>query len=78
MQGHRLKSAGGNNTMAALLQLKCPRRLILTGTPVQNNLKEYALSSRLRIAAACFRLLADELCARCHMHAAARLLPCQA
>ena len=42
LQGHRLKSAGGNSTMAALLQLNCPRRLILTGTPVQNNLKECA------------------------------------
>jgi DNA repair and recombination protein RAD54B len=41
-EGHRLKSTGGNNTMAALLHLNCPRRLILTGTPVQNNLKECA------------------------------------
>ena len=39
-EGHRLKSAGGNNTMDALLELNCLRRVILTGTPVQNNLKE--------------------------------------
>ena len=40
-EGHRLKSAAGNSTMAALLTLNCPRRVILTGTPVQNNLKEF-------------------------------------
>lgn len=39
-EGHRLKSAGGNSTMAALIGLQCLRRVILTGTPVQNNLKE--------------------------------------
>jgi hypothetical protein len=41
-EGHRLKSSGGNNTMTALRQLNCVRRIILTGTPVQNNLKECA------------------------------------
>eukprot|EP00884_Botryococcus_braunii_P013016 jgi/Botrbrau1/21715/Bobra.43_1s0110.1 len=40
-EGHRLKAAGGNKTMNALLGLKCPRRIILTGTPMQNNLEEY-------------------------------------
>lgn len=39
-EGHRLKSAGGNKTIAALQALKCKRRIILTGTPVQNNLSE--------------------------------------
>jgi hypothetical protein len=27
--------AGGNKTISALLQLNCPRRVLLTGTPVQ-------------------------------------------
>ena len=39
-EGHRLKSQG-NKTIAALLALKCPRRIILTGTPIQNNLSEF-------------------------------------
>ncbi|EFJ40540.1 hypothetical protein VOLCADRAFT_99672 [Volvox carteri f. nagariensis] len=45
-EGHRLKSVGGNKTIDALLSLDCPRRILLTGTPVQNDLKEfYALLS---------------------------------
>ncbi|GLC51026.1 hypothetical protein PLESTB_000458000 [Pleodorina starrii] len=45
-EGHRLKSVGGNKTIDALLSLDCPRRIVLTGTPVQNDLKEfYALLS---------------------------------
>lgn len=41
-EGHRLKALNGSNTMTALLSLNCPRRIILTGTPVQNNLEECA------------------------------------
>ncbi|KAG2487885.1 hypothetical protein HYH03_013467 [Edaphochlamys debaryana] len=45
-EGHRLKSVGGNKTIDALLALGCPRRILLTGTPVQNDLAEfYALLS---------------------------------
>ncbi|MEW5302035.1 MAG: hypothetical protein WDW36_004847 [Sanguina aurantia] len=45
-EGHRLKAVKGNQTINALLQLRCPRRIVLTGTPVQNNLDEfYALLS---------------------------------
>lgn len=40
-EGHRLKSAQGNKTIDALLQMPCRRRVILTGTPVQNDLEEY-------------------------------------
>ncbi|KAF5842147.1 P-loop containing nucleoside triphosphate hydrolase protein [Dunaliella salina] len=40
-EGHRLKSVGGNKTIDALLELNCPRRVLLTGTPVQNNLQEF-------------------------------------
>jgi hypothetical protein len=41
-EGHRLKSKNLNSTMKALLEIECPRRIILTGTPCQNNLLEYA------------------------------------
>ena len=40
-EGHRLKAKGGNKTIDALLALQCPRRVVLTGTPVQNNLDEF-------------------------------------
>lgn len=40
-EGHRLKSAGGNKTIDALRKLPCKRRVILTGTPVQNDLEEF-------------------------------------
>jgi DNA repair and recombination RAD54-like protein len=39
-QGHRLKNAD-NQTYQALQGLKCKRRVILTGTPIQNDLLEY-------------------------------------
>ena len=35
-----LQASGGSKTMDALLSLKCSRRILLTGTPVQNNLDE--------------------------------------
>ena len=37
----RLKSLGGNKTVEALLALGCSRRVLLTGTPVKNNLDEF-------------------------------------
>jgi SNF2 family DNA or RNA helicase len=40
-EGHRLKAAGGNQTIAALSSLPTRRRVILTGTPLQNNLAEF-------------------------------------
>lgn len=39
-EGHRLKSSGGNKTITALNKIPCKRRIILTGTPVQNDLDE--------------------------------------
>ena len=39
-EGHRLKAAGGSRTQAALLSLRSPRMLLLTGTPLQNDLSE--------------------------------------
>ena len=36
---HRLKSSSGNKTIDSLLALKCTRRILLTGTPLQNNLE---------------------------------------
>lgn len=45
-EGHRLKSCGGNQTINSLHQLNSPRRVLLTGTPLQNNMDEfYALMS---------------------------------
>lgn len=40
-EGHRLKASGGSKTIDALLSLQCSRRILLTGTPVQNNLEEF-------------------------------------
>lgn len=40
-EGHRLKNANGSKTLTALAACPCVRRLLLTGTPVQNNLMEF-------------------------------------
>lgn len=40
-EGHRLKSAGGNKTIAALHECCTQARIVLTGSPIQNNLDEY-------------------------------------
>jgi DNA repair and recombination protein RAD54B len=39
-EGHRLKASAGSRTQAALLSLRSPRMLLLTGTPLQNDLSE--------------------------------------
>ncbi|GAA6061297.1 hypothetical protein JCM10212_004703 [Sporobolomyces blumeae] len=39
-EGHRLKNSA-NNTYTSLMQINCKRRVILTGTPIQNDLDEY-------------------------------------
>lgn len=39
-EGHRLKNQD-NQTYAALSQLNCKRRVLMTGTPIQNDLLEY-------------------------------------
>ncbi|GAA5933819.1 uncharacterized protein JCM15063_000477 [Sporobolomyces koalae] len=39
-EGHRLKSAG-TKTAQAVASLSCQRRVILSGTPIQNNLGEF-------------------------------------
>ncbi|GAA5824225.1 hypothetical protein JCM11251_001575 [Rhodosporidiobolus azoricus] len=39
-EGHRLKSSGAKTTQA-LQSLSCMRRVILSGTPIQNNLGEF-------------------------------------
>ncbi|KAH8833687.1 DNA repair protein, SNF2 family [Flagelloscypha sp. PMI_526] len=39
-EGHRLKNSD-NQTFQALMSLNCQRRVILTGTPIQNDLSEY-------------------------------------
>ena len=35
----RLKSSAGNKTIESLNSLKCARRIVITGTPLQNNLE---------------------------------------
>ena len=43
-EGHRMKNAGGTKTSSALSHCVAMRRLVLTGTPIQNNPDElYAL-----------------------------------
>eukprot|EP00474_Spongospora_subterranea_P009815 CRZ10273.1 hypothetical protein [Spongospora subterranea] len=45
-EGHRLKNSQGNQTIAALELIGAQRRLIITGTPIQNQLDElYAMCS---------------------------------
>ena len=39
-EGHRLKAAGGNQTIASLKAIGCRRVVLLTGTPLQNDLSE--------------------------------------
>lgn len=39
-EGHRLKN-GDSLTFTALNSINCPRRIILSGTPIQNDLSEY-------------------------------------
>jgi SNF2 family DNA or RNA helicase len=39
-EGHRLKNTGGTKTQAVLQQCRARRRLLLTGTPIQNDLEE--------------------------------------
>ena len=42
-EAHRLRNAQqGSQTLAALRMVNVPRRVLLTGTPIQNNLDEYA------------------------------------
>ena len=50
-EGHRLKSSAGSKTIDALLSLGCQRRVVLTGTPVQNK----CAGAHLLLTAACFR-----------------------
>ena len=40
-EGHRLKNTSGSLTLSALESLQCKARLVITGTPVQNNLSEF-------------------------------------
>jgi len=40
VQGHRLKNSE-NQTYQALIELKAQRRILLSGTPIQNDLLEY-------------------------------------
>lgn len=41
-EAHRLRNAMGSQTMTALREINVPMRVLLTGTPIQNNLNEYA------------------------------------
>ena len=37
-EGHRLKSSSGNATVSSLAQFPSRRRVLLTGTPLQNDM----------------------------------------
>jgi DNA repair and recombination RAD54-like protein len=40
-EGHRLKNTSGTKVLSSLNSLKCNARLLITGTPIQNNLSEF-------------------------------------
>jgi len=40
-EGHRLKNSSGSVTISALNKLACEARLLITGTPIQNDLAEF-------------------------------------
>ena len=40
-EGHRLKSSSGSKTLSALSAFPSPRRVLLSGTPLQNDLEEF-------------------------------------
>ena len=40
-EGHKLKNTAGSRTMDALKSLTTDARLLITGTPIQNNLSEF-------------------------------------
>jgi SNF2 family DNA or RNA helicase len=45
-EGHRLKNATGTKTITALAECKAKKRIVLSGTPIQNDLDElYAVVS---------------------------------
>lgn len=46
-EGHRLKS-GNNKTTSMFSAIKTPRRIILSGTPIQNDLGEFHAMVRLK------------------------------
>jgi SNF2 family DNA or RNA helicase len=39
-EGHRLKNSGGTKTIQALSGCKATKRIVLSGTPIQNDLEE--------------------------------------
>lgn len=58
----RLKAAQGSKTITSLLAINCPRRILLTGTPVQNNLDEFF--GRLGVIKTCIHCFtASGMCA---------------
>ncbi|KAL7454581.1 hypothetical protein ACHAWC_007180, partial [Mediolabrus comicus] len=40
-EGHRLKNTSGSQTLSALNSIKAESRILITGTPIQNNLSEF-------------------------------------
>ncbi len=40
-EGHRLKNTAGTKVLTALNSLNCNTRLLISGTPIQNNLSEF-------------------------------------
>lgn len=75
-EGHRLKAKGGNKTIDSLLALNCPKRIVLTGTPVQNNLDEFYGGRTMRCRALAVLppyqhdTVGDQMACRCYALAA--------
>ena len=56
-EGHRLKASGGSKTITALASIPTKRRILLTGTPIQNNLVREREGEVLDVNGTCCRRL---------------------
>ena len=54
-EGHRLKSTKGSRTLTALNNFRTKYRILITGTPVQNDLTEFWWAASRRAAGARLR-----------------------
>ena len=52
-EGHRLKSSTGNATINCLLQFPLKRRVLISGTPIQNDMEVLNMNCLLSIGIIC-------------------------